>query len=525
MTFNVAELLDRSAIRYPDQVALIEGRRRYTYRQVQQLVCSQAKTLACYGFLPGDRVLMLVNNSAQFVALTFALFRIGVQPVLIDPGMGLKPLLRCVEQIRPDGLVAVPKGHLLSHLFPTPFKRVTKRAGLGRFPGVASLPLKGQPEDQDFPIHPTERDQTAALLFTSGSTGPAKAVVYRHGVFEAQVSALKELYQFQPGEVDLPGFPLFGLFSIALGMSCVIPPLNPSRLAQVDPAKMVTAIHEHGVTSLQGSPAIWKVVGEYCLKRSIPLPTVRRLLTFGAPISNQLLRTWKEILPDDAVISTPYGATEALPVSSIRAEEALHLAARRRQGEGTCVGRLAPNLDVRIVPIQDEPFERMPEALPDQEIGEVCVRGPVVTWAYQDLPEATRASKIETPEGIWHRMGDLGYLDDEQRLWLVGRKSHRVVCREKLYFPVAAEGMVNEHPEVSRSALVRGPSGPVLVIERRPGSRSAQALLERECRALLGRHPLYQYVEEIRFHPRFPVDPRHNAKIHRPDLSLWVGKS
>ncbi|MGE0490706.1 MAG: fatty acid CoA ligase family protein [Vulcanimicrobiota bacterium] len=521
MTFNVAEFLDDTAARYPAHTALIDGAERWNFEQLLGLCNTQAEDLQRLGFVAGDRVLMLVNNSAQFVSLTFALFKLGAQPILIDPGMGLKPMLRSIGSIRPDGLVAIPKGHLVSRLFRQPFQAVKKRAVLGRFPGVPEVARRARATS--FSTLATDPDQTAALLFTSGSTGPAKAVVYRHRIFQAQVEALQRMYDFEPGEVDLPGFPLFALFSTAMGVTCVIPPLNPSRPATVDPARMVTAIHAHGVTSLQGSPAIWSRVGEYCRSRKMPLPTVRRVLTFGAPIATELLRTWKAILPAGAEVHTPYGATEALPVTSISGSQALAAAPSRLAGAGTCVGPAAPNIEIRILPISDQAFDSLPDALPPGEVGEVCVRGPVVTWAYQDQPEATRLAKIESEDGLWHRMGDLGYLDPEHNLWLVGRKAHRVEWQGQTFFPVAAEGMVNGHPEVARSALVAGKSGPTLVVERRPGSRSSDTLLAHECRGLLARHPLYGQVKEVTFHPRFPVDPRHNAKIHREELSAWAG--
>lgn len=528
-TFNVASLLPEAALRTPDATALIarrgRGYRRLTFAELDRWSDAQAHALRRLGFGAGERVLMLVKNGPAFVSATFALFKLGALPVLIDPGMGLKPMLRCIAQLEPRGLVAVPRGHLVRRLFPAAFGSIDKAACLdGRFPGVPQLPAPTSGRNLPRPAfepEATPASAPAAVLFTSGSTGPAKGVVYRHEIFRAQVDHLRTLYGFEPGEVDLPGFPLFALFSVAMGVTCVIPPLNPSRPATVDPGAMLRTIEECGVTSLQGSPAIWERVGAHCAARDVKLSNVRRLITFGAPIGIGLMRTWEAILPESADIHTPYGATEALPVCTITAREVLReCVPLRLEGAGTCVGRPVPGVDVELVAIEDGPVDALHH--PAGPEGEVVVRGTIVTHAYEGLPEATRAAKIETPEGLWHRMGDLGRFDEAGRLWLVGRKGHRVEGEGKVYFPVAAEGMVNEHPEVRRSALVGVDGRPVLVVQRAAGSRTPSEQLSRELLALLARHPLYGDVRRVLYRRELPVDPRHNAKIHREELALWA---
>ena len=517
MSFNVAEFLEDAARQWPQGSALFDGGRHWTFEQLSGITNGYAAQLSELGFRPGMKVLMLVSNSAEFVAMTFAVFRLGCVPVLIDPGMGVKRMVQCIEDLSPEGLVAVPKGHLLSRFFRKPFQTAKVRACLGRFPGVPTL--RTEPLDE-FPRHLSEPTDLAAVLFTSGSTGPAKGVLYRHEIFRAQVNHLKELYGFEPGEIDFPGFPLFALFSTAMGVACVIPTLDPSKPAGANPASLVTAIHKHGVTSLQGSPAIWRKVGDYCEKRGTRLPTVRRLLTFGAPIELEFLEQWRKILSKDAKIFTPYGATEGLPVASIDGEEALATRARRLQGAGICVGR--PVLDLAIIPITDEPLDAI-ETLPTGEVGEVAVQGTVVTWGYHKKPEADRVSKVGDPPELWHRMGDMGYLDEAGKLWLMGRKSHRVESGEQRFYPLAAEGMVNSHPFIRRSALVGVEGEPVIIVEKSK-TLTPEARLTKEVLQLLERHPKYNAIKRVLFHPSFPVDPRHNAKIHREELAVWAAK-
>ncbi len=371
----------------------------------------------------------------------------------------------------------------------------------------------------------TEADDPAAVLFTSGSTGPAKGVCYTHAIFDAQVEALKRIFSFQPGEVDLAAFPLFSLFDGALGMTTVIPDLDPGKPAACDPARVAEAARVWNCTSATGSPAIWRKVFGDCAARGEQLPAMQRLLTFGAPIPLSFIDVVQQVLPAGEVY-TPYGATESLPVACISGREVREETAERtREGAGTCVGW--PDLEVRILPITDEVIVDMAGVtpLPAGEIGEICVAGPVVTEQYDALPEATaRAKIVEEPAAglaggladggrIWHRMGDLGYLDERGRLWFCGRKAERLLTVKGPIYTEPVEGMFNAWTDIGRCALVGpGPAGAqraVLIVEGT--AKAAQA-------ALRARILATGQVEEVLFRDALPVDTRHNAKIHRLSL-------
>jgi len=550
---NIAATLRETAGRFPAQTAVIcpGGRDRFgraarpvTFAELDLESDALAFGLSAQGVGVGRRLVLMVRPGVEFIALTFALFKVGAVVVLIDPGMGPRRVFGCLDQVEPDGFVAIPMVQALRILsyrrFPqarfnvTVGKRwfwggATYESLLERHPGgpirFESVPAPGSP----FPIVNTKGTDPAAIIFTSGSTGVAKGVVYEHGMFAAQVAALRDFYAVEPGGVDLPGLPLFALFNSAMGVTTVVPEMDPTRPAQVDPAKIVAAIHGQSVTQGFGSPAIWNRVGRYCQAHGITFPTLRRVFSAGAPVPISVLERMKATLvAPDADIYTPYGATEALPVSSISATEVLtRTAERTRAGAGTCVGLPFPTIRLKIIEIIEGPIRSLTEVreLPAGEIGEIIVQGDVVTREYFRKPEATAAAKIPDGDSFWHRMGDVGYLDDAGALWFCGRKSQIVETSEGRMFTDRVEPIINSHPRVARCALVGvGPKPrqtPMIVVELESGT--ATDLLRVELRALAGTNDNTRRIERFLFYPgSLPVDVRHNTKINREQLALWA---
>ena len=260
-------------------------------------------------------------------------------------------------------------------------------------------------------------------------------------MFAAQVEAIREGYGIEAGEVDLPMLPVFALFNPALGMCTVVPEMNPSRPAAVDPAKIVQAIRQNKVTNSFGSPALWAKITRHCRTQEITLPNMRRILLAGASVAPDLLAQMQTVFPG-AALHTPYGATEALPLCSIEACEILkETAARTRKGAGSCVGRPLPKVDLRIIEATLKPITELSatRSCPTGIVGEIIARSPVATRAYDQLPEATARAKIKEDGHFWHRMGDLRYLDDEGRLWFCGRLAERVETAAERTTPIAAK--------------------------------------------------------------------------------------
>ena len=381
---------------------------------------------------------------------------------------------------------------------------------------------------------PIAPDQTAAILFTSGSTGPPKGAVYTHAIFQAQVERFRSLYAIEPGEIDLCTFPLFALFAPALGMTSIVPEMDPTRPARVNPDKLFQAIDDFGPTNLFGSPALLRRVGPAGAARGLKIPTLRRVVTAGAPASARVLGEFARLLEPPAEIFTPYGATEALPSRQLAAREILEETRfQTDRGAGVCVGRPVEGIEVRIIRIDDEPIPSWSDdfEVSDGTVGEIIVAGPVVTREYFQRPEATALAKITDPARgtFFHRMGDLGYRDDHGRLWFCGRKSHRVVLLDTTLYTICCEGVFNAHPDVARSALV-GVQGkeamiPVLCVEPVRSLNRRTAIVSGASCSTAGRpFPTPGGSQTILFHPSFPVDIRHNSKIFREKLAVWAAR-
>ncbi len=531
---NVALELRRWAERTPDVAAVRSalpggGWRELDFARLHEESDRLARALAASGIRPGDRTCVFVRAGVDLVTATYALFKLGAVPVLVDPGMGRRRFLACVERVRPRALVGVPAALLARRVFRRAFKSVEVAHAIGR----GGTP-DGGGSARPFAAESVPPAAEAAILFTSGSTGPAKGAIYTHANFRAQIQALRELYGLAPGEVDVACFPLFALFDTALGLTSVFPEIDPSRPAACDPRKVVLAIVENDATLTFGSPAIWRRVLPWLAEKGHRLPKLTRVLVAGAPVPPALAQGFRSVLYGDADVHTPYGATEALPVTTISGREIAELRERAETGEGTCVGRAAPGIELCLIRVGDEPIDAWDESLvvPQGEPGEICVRGPVVTAAYAEEPEPTRAAKIACADGsFWHRMGDIGHLDPDGRLWFHGRKAHRIETASGTLMPVPQENIFDTHPAVRRCALVGvgnpGAAQPVLVVEteRKVRGKALRRALALEIAAHKSGIARRVAPRAVLFHRSFPVDVRHNAKIHRGELGRWAARA
>ncbi|MBI2423060.1 MAG: AMP-binding protein [Candidatus Hydrogenedentes bacterium] len=539
---NIAAQLPRVALEHPNDAAVIvqgkrgaNGRHAYSQWTLAELNAESdrmAHGLTRAGITRGMRTVLMVKPSLEFFALTFALFKTGAIPVMVDPGMGIKNLKTCLDEAAPEAFVGIPKAHVARVLFGWAKRHLKIRITVGgpKLWGGHTLSALMTREATPYPMAPMHDDDLAAILFTSGSTGIPKGAVYTHGIFNAQVEILRKDYGIRPGEKDLATFPLFALFGPALGMAAIVPDMDASKPATANPANIVAAVQDHEATNLFASPALIEIVGRHGEAQGVKLPTLRRVISAGAPADLPSLRRFSTLLNPGVQIYPSYGATESLPVSFIGHDEQINdTAAATDNGAGVCVGRPVEDVSVAIVRITDSPIPAWSEdlLLPQGTIGEICVKGPMVTREYFNQPGATALAKIYGEDGaVYHRMGDVGYIDAQGRLWMCGRKSHRVVTATGTLFTIPCERIFNTHPAVRRTALVgivkNAKVLPVLCVECVKGNTTPQSEIEAELRALAAQHAITSSIDTFLFHPSFPVDVRHNAKIFREKLTVWA---
>ena len=563
---NVGFRLSETARRDPEGVAIAmplgrDAASKFRYQQLTFKELDDDSTLLAAGLhnmgvRPGTRLALLVPPSIDFISLVFAMFKAGVVTILIDPGMGRGNLVKCLSESAPEGFVGIPLAQAIRAILRWRFPRARYNVTLGRrwFWGGTTIAALRARKLANFQPVATKGSDPAAIIFTTGSTGPPKGVLYRHGNFNQQVNEIRDFYQIQPGEIDLPGFPLFALFNCAMGVTTVLPEMDATRPASVNPRNIIDHVNDWKITQAFGSPALWNVVGRYCEERKITLPTLKRVLSAGAPVPPHVLRRMKNAIAPDGDVHTPYGATESLPVASIAASEILsQTAARSAEGAGTCVGRRFPGMEWKVIRIQDGPIPTIDQAevLPAGEIGELIVQGGVVTTEYVTRVDANALHKIRDGAKFWHRMGDVGYLEPvpalpplplgegrgeglerSQRFWFCGRKSHRVITTEGTLFTIPCEAIFNQHERIYRSALVGvgtpGQQRPVIIAEpwpeKRPRDPQDRQQLLAELASLGGEHPHTAGIKEFFLMDSLPTDIRHNAKIFREKLAVWAAK-
>ena len=524
-----------------------------TFNQLEANSNQVAAGVEMHGVKPGTRVALMVPPGIDFVTMVFGLFKAGATVILIDPGMGRKNMIGCLADAKPDAMLGIPKAQLARQLFRRRFRNCRHNFVVGRWPGCISTHTFKSLAAGSFQPVGRQQEDPAAIIFTTGSTGPPKGVLYRHRTFIQQAVQIRDYFQIQPGTVDVSGFPLFALFNTAMGTSTIFPQMDATRPADVYPPNIIDAVDQFSADQSFGSPALWNTVSMWCEANDAKMPGIRRVLSAGAPVPPDVLKRVRAIIAPNGDGYTPYGATEALPVACNSATVVLNETAKKTEnGCGTCVGHRFPKIDWRVIEISDRPLPNIADTseVPTGTVGELIVRGPVVTDQYVTRTDANADHKIDDDTGenpaFWHRMGDVGYLDEQERFWFCGRKAHRVQTERGTMFTIPCEGIVNAHPHVYRSALVGIPAGsspssnpanqtspaadliPVIVIQpfdqHWPDSPADYQRFRRDLLAHMSRHWQTESIQHVLFRRKLPVDIRHNSKIFREQLAPWAAE-
>ena len=512
-----------------------------TFRRCQQLAEQYARGMHEYGIRRGDTAVILIKPMLDVVPIFLALWRVGAVPVVVDPGAPKAQKLASIAEIGPRVMIGIPSAQTLRLLYPKIFRSIERSVTVGNawFLGSHTLKSFRQQHRKDTlvssspTISPTMADDPMAIVFTSGSTGAPKGVVYTQGNGAAIIQSIKDALDIGPGDRCLACHPAFALYFVGAGATVVTPDLDPRFPRDADPACLLAVIRDQKPTVAFMQIPVIHNLWTYCAARGEKIPHLKKILTTGASVPMDLVQGIQQALAEPgADLHVMYGATEALCVSYATGHDILARAAMTRTGKGTYVGQPSPAVSVKIIGITDQPIEQWSAdlVLRPGEIGEVCVFGPVVTPEYRGRPEATKKAKIQDATGIWHRMGDAAYIDGDGALWYCGRIADRVETEHGDLYADLVEPIFNSHPAVLRSALVGLPladssrKSPLLLVEPSSADSSLdpahQQTILADLKALAAQHPLTRAIEDIQIHREpFPVDVRHGAKIRRDLLT------
>jgi len=536
---NIADFITKQAANHGERVAIrdtVNGswlpflaarhERVTTYATLENVSGAVVDQLGAAGLKAGDHVLVFHPMSAELYVVLLALFRMGAVALFLDPSQGAAHIEQCCQLQPPRALIASPKAHLLrlrsAALRAVPLKFVTTRRVSGtRALHISSLLQRSHllPRSRTNFSNPKVVDaETPALItFTSGSTGQPKAAVRSHGFLSTQYRVLEKSLVLTSGETDLTTMPIVALANLASGITSLIPNVDLRHPGKIDPAEITRQLRQYRVASGVASPALWACVVEHCTQQGIEFPEMRKVFTGGAPVFPRLLRQMQQVMPNAEVVAV-YGSTEAEPMAKLPFDD-IRTFDRESMvgGSGLLAGTPVPDIALKIAkfdwgkpidPLDEDAFaERI--CNPD-EAGEIVVSGAHVLSGYLH-GFGDEETKFRVDDTIWHRTGDMGYMDQDGRLWLLGRCAAVSADRHGLLYPFSVECALSEQPSIRRSAVVGDVGKRVLVIE-------PQQNLHRMDIAWIKQKLAWAKIDEFRIFKTIPVDKRHNAKIDYPAL-------
>lgn len=513
---NIAEILLQRVAEMGDGAAIVDVHRNrdrsYSFRELDAATARVASQLESAGLKQGDGVLLLHPVAAELYVVLIALFRLGSVAIFLDPSAGRTHVERCCAIFPPKAFFGSPQAQLLRWTIPA-LHRVPKAFCSVWFPGAQRVALStGSTPLRE--IVPLNSDAPALVTFTSGSTGQPKAALRTHGFLLAQHRALETSLALQPRTRDLTTLPIFVLANLASGVTSVLPNADLRSPGKILPKPVLEQIRRHKIQTTAASPAFLSRLLDECESSGTAIPSLSSIYMGGAPVFPGLLRKTQQFCPN-AKVTAVYGSTEAEPMAEISLSDiSKGDFAGMERGKGLLTGRPVASISLRVIrenwgvpipPLDAAAFEQL--RMPAREPGEIVVSGGHVLPGYLN-GEGDAETKFDVDGVRWHRTGDLGYVDAEGRLWLLGRCSGKIQDERGALYPFAVECAALQTADVRRAALAAIDGRRVLAIE------GGKTLSPDAIQSSLS----WAQLDQVVFLDRVPVDKRHNAKIDYVEL-------
>lgn len=534
MEKHLREFPERIALRWANPQALAQWNGdpktpikhdEITYRHFAARINSFARGLMDIGIKKGDRVIIFLPMSLDMYTAMFAVQRIGAIAVFLDSWARSHHLGASAECVGPKAMISFKMAFDLVEQVPE-FKSMPIRVLYGpgdKFSHKFEDLLKQEPS----PIEPVESEFTALITFTTGSTGKPKGANRTHRFLSAQHHALSHVIPYTEKDKDMPAFPIFSLNNLASGVTTILPALNLAAPAAHDSALLTCQILSENINCTTLSPSMLVGVAKYCKENNIQLTGLRRVVTGGAPISKDDVKAFYEIAPQTDLWIL-YGSTEAEPMAHIEGRDMLkesNITDPEIIEEGVNVGHISEDIDYRFIRIKDGPIELKDSPwskieVPNGEVGEFICTGDHVCRDYYNNPDAFKTTKIlDEQNRVWHRTGDLAYIDSDKNLWIVGRVNNAIERAGKYYFPVRAEVLLKRMDFTYRCAFLGVDDAKLgqatyAVVELKEGIDKASfdfASAKKEILRVFEKNKIP--VDEIKFVNKVPMDPRHHSKV------------
>jgi long-chain acyl-CoA synthetase len=443
---NLALSLSRSTATNPHGVAVRLGEASVTYERLDDLSGRVAGLLVGRGLAPGDRVGVMLPNVPEFAAVYYGVLRAGCVVVPMNPLLkrrevayyvddsGARLLFVWPEADTVDGVdTVVVDGSFLDLLAATPpVSEVVERAG----------------------------DDTAVILYTSGTTGQPKGAELTHAnlITNADVTSV-DLLALGPDDVIFGGLPLFHSFGQTCTLNTAIAAgTTLTLLPRFDPAQALALISAHRATVFAGVPTMYSAMLNVPASDSVDTSALRVCVSGGAAMPVEVLRRFEDAF--HCIVLEGYGLSETSPVASFN-----HPGRERKPGS---IGTPIRGVEMRVVDAAGEP-------LPQGEVGEIAIRGHNIMKGYWNKPEATQ--DVVSNDG-WFRTGDIGRADEDGYYYIVDRKKDLIIRGGYNVYPREVEEVLYEHPAVAEAAVIGVPHPELgedvaAVVVLRPGADAA----------------------------------------------------